>query len=134
MRLAVCFYSAYLPPNVFPPRRNLRGLQLSQLNVLQRLKSFICFKEKKGLVQSFILSNFEYCPLVWYFSSSKSLQNIEKLHERALTFLYNDHTSSYNDLLSKSDRCTMLISRQRALCIKIFKTVNKLNPPFMQKI
>ena len=106
----------------------------TQLKVLQRLKSFIGFKEKKVLAQSFIFSNFEYCPLVWYFSSSKSLQNIEKLHERALRFLYNDHTSSYNDLLSKSDRCTMLISRQRALCIESFKTVNKLNPPFMQKI
>ena len=104
-----------------------------QLNALQR-KSFICFEEKIILVQSFIFSNFEYCPLVWYFSSSKSLQNIEKLHERALRFLYNDHTSSYNDLLSKSDRCMMLISRERALCIEIFKTANTLNPPFMQKI
>ena len=46
----------------------------------------------------------------------------------------NDHPSSYNDLLSKSDRCTMLISRQRELCIEIFKTVNKLNPLCMQKI
>ena len=91
----------------------------AQLNVLQRLKSFIGFKEKKVLVQIFIFSNFEYCPLVWYFSSSKPLQNIEKkLHERALTFLYNDHTSLYNDLLSKSDRCMMLISCQRALALK----------------
>ena len=88
----------------------------------------------KKIVQSFIFSNFEYCPLVWYFSSSKSLQKIEKLHESALRFLYNDHTSSYNDLLSKSDRWTMLTSRQRVLCIEIFKTVNKLNPPIMQKI
>ena len=105
----------------------------TELNVLQILKSFIGFKEKKVLVQSFIFSNFEYCPLFWYFSSSKSLQNIEKLHERALRFLYSEHTSSYNDLLSRSNRCTMLISRQRALCIEIFKTFNKLNPPFMQK-
>ena len=117
-----------------PHISNICKKAATQLNVLQRLKSFIGFKEKKVLVQSSIFSNFEYCPLVWYFSSSKSLQNIEKLHERALRFLYNDHTSSYNDLLSKSDRCTMLISRQRALCIEISKTVNKLNPPFMQKI
>ena len=86
------------------------------------------------MFKSFIFSDFEYCPLVWYFSSSKSLQNIEMLQERALRFLYNDHTSSYNDLLSKSDWCTMLISRQRALCIEIYKTVEKLNKPFMQKI
>ena len=88
----------------------------------------------KKIVQSFIFSNCEYCPLVWYFSSSKSLQKIEKLHERALRFLYNDHTSSYNDLLSKSDRWTMLISRQRVLCIEIVKTVNKLNPPHMRSV
>jgi len=49
-------------------------------------------------------------------------------------FLYNHHTSSYNYLLTKLDRCMMLISCQRALCIDICKTTNKLNPPFMQKI
>ena len=39
----------------------------SQLNVLKRLKRFIGFSEKKVLVQSFVYSNFDYCPLVWYF-------------------------------------------------------------------
>ena len=82
-----------------PHISNICKKAATQLNILQRLKSSIGFKEKKVLVQSLILSNFEYCPLVWYFSSSKSLQNIKKLHERALRFLYNDHTSSYNDLL-----------------------------------
>ena len=62
----------------------------------------------------------------------KSLQKIEKLQERALRFLYNDHKSSYNDLLLKSGRCTMQVSRQRTLCIEIYKTMNDLNPPFMK--
>ena len=62
----------------------------------------------------------------------KSLQKIEKLQERALRFLYNDHKSSYNDLLYKSGKCTMQVSRQRALCIEIYKTMNNLNPPFMK--
>ena len=117
-----------------PHISNICKKAATQLNVLKRLKSFIGFKEKKILVQSFIYSNFDYCPLVWYFSSSKSLQKIEKLQERALRFLHNDHTSSYKDLLLKSDRCTMLTSRQRTLCIEIFKTVKQLNPPFMQNI
>ena len=117
-----------------PHISNLCKKAATQLNVLKRLKSFIGFKEKKILVQSFVYSNFDYCPLVWYFSSSKSLQKMEKLQERALRFLYNDHTSSYNDLLSKSGKCTMLLSRQRTLCIEIFKTVKQLNPPFMQNI
>ena len=73
----------------------------SQLNVLKRLKRFIGFNEKKILVQSLFYSNFDYCPLVWYFSSAKSLQRIEKIQERALRFLHNDHLSSYGDLLSR---------------------------------
>ena len=100
-------------------------------NRVKRLTNFIGFKEKKILVQSFVCSNFNYCPLVWYFSSATSLQKIEQLQERALRFLYNDHTSSYNDLLLKSDKGTMVVARQRTLCIEIFKTVKHLNPPFI---
>ena len=72
-----------------PHISNLFKKAATQLNVLKRLKSFIGFKEKKIFVQSFIYSNFDYCPLIWYFSSSKSLQKIEKLQERALRFLHN---------------------------------------------
>ena len=117
-----------------PHISNLCKKAATQLNVLKRLKTFIGFKEKKILVQSFVYSNFNYCPLVWYFSSVKSLQKIEQLQERTLRFFYNDHISSYNDLLLKSDKCTMLVARQRILCIEIFKTVKQLNPPFMQNI
>ena len=111
---------------------NLCKKAATQLNVLKRLRSFIGFEQKKVLVQSFVYSNFNYCPLVWYFSSMKSLQKIEKLQERALRFLYNDRKSSYKDLLQKSGRCTMQVSRQRTLCIEIYKTMNNLNPPFMK--
>ena len=104
------------------------------LNVLKRLKSFVAFDEKKILVQSIIYSNFDYCPLVWYFSSANSLQKIEAIQECALRFLYNDQLSSYDVLISKSGRCTMRVFQLKFLCIEIFKTLNKLNPSFMQDI
>ena len=117
-----------------PHISNLCKKAATQLNVLKRLKTFIGFQEKMVLVESFVYSSFSYCPLVWYFSSSKSSQKIEQIQERALRFIYNDHTSSYNDMLVKSDKCTMLVARQRILCIEIFKTVTQLSPPFMQSI
>ena len=106
----------------------------TQLNVLKRLRSYIGFEERKVLVQSFVYSNFNYCPLVWHFCSSKSTHKIEKIQERALRFLYNDHGSSYNDLLLKSQRCTMHVSRLRSLSLEIFKTLHNLNPSFMKDI
>ena len=61
----------------------------------------------------------------------KSLQKIEKLQERALKFLYNDHKNSNSALLLIPGRCTMQVSRQRTLSIEIYKTMNNLNPPFI---
>ena len=116
--------------NFDPHISNICKKAASQLNVLKRLKSFIGFAEKEILVQNLVYLNFNYCPLVWYFSSTKSLQKIEKIQEGTLRFLHNDNVSSYEDLLLKSDRPTMLVSRQRILCIEIFKTLKKLNPAF----
>ena len=95
------------------------------LNAVKRLKGFMEFKAKEILVQSFVFSNFNYCPSVWHFSSEKSMRKIEKIHERALRFLSNDSTSSHDDLFSKAGKCSMKISRLRTLCIEIYKTVPK---------
>ena len=106
----------------------------TQPNVLKRLKPFLGFAEIKVLVQSFVFSNFNYCPLVWFFLSARSMDKIEKIQERELRFLHDDHGSSYEELLGKSQQCTMHVNRLRYLCIEIFKTVNLLNPEFMQNI
>ena len=37
----------------------------NQLNALLRLKRFLGNEERKFLINSFVLSNFNYCPLVW---------------------------------------------------------------------
>ena len=44
----------------------------NQLNAIGRIQKFVGFKEKEVLLNSFVFSNFNYCPLVWYFWSSKS--------------------------------------------------------------
>ena len=62
----------------------------NQLNALIRLKRFLGFKEKRILMNSYFMANFNYCPLVWIFSSASSLKKIENLKKKALRFLYND--------------------------------------------
>ena len=57
------------------------------------------------------MASFNYCPLVWVFSSTSSLKNIENLQKRALRFLYNDYEISYEELLLKSDRATINVNR-----------------------
>ena len=58
----------------------------NQLNALVRLKKFLSFEQKKVLVNSFILPNFDYYPLVWFISSAKSLIKAGNLQKHALRF------------------------------------------------
>ena len=82
---------------------------------LVRLKRYLGHEERFVLVNSFIYSNFNYCPLVWMFSSKRSLNKIENLQKRALRFVLDDYTSSYELLLEKSGKPTMNLARERLL-------------------
>ena len=57
------------------------------LNVLVRLKQFLSFHAKEVLMNSYIISNSIYCPLVWMFSSAQSVNKIRNLQKQALHFL-----------------------------------------------
>ena len=57
------------------------------LNVLVRLKQFLSFHAKEVLMNSYIISNSIYCPLVWMFSSAQSVNKIKNLQKQALHFL-----------------------------------------------
>ena len=98
----------------------------NQLNALIRLKRILTFEVKKTLINSYFYSNFKYCPLIWMFSSAKSLNKVESLQKRALRFLYANYDSSYNSILKLAGKSTMNINGLRSLCIKIFKMLNNI--------
>ena len=65
-----------------------------------------------------------------FFNGGKATCKIEKIQERVLTFVNNDYNSDYSVLLSQSRQVTMEVKRMRHLCIKIYKTLNGLNPSY----
>ena len=105
----------------------------NQLNGLIRLKHLLTFEERK-LLNTFLMSNFNYCSLVWNVSSAQSLNKIKNLQKRTLLFLLNDYDNTYEDLLEKSNYLNMNLRRQRTLCIEIYNTLKKLNPGSMNNI
>ena len=50
-----------------PGISNICKSAANQLNALIRLQKFLSFKEKKILINSYFMANFNYCPLVWMF-------------------------------------------------------------------
>jgi hypothetical protein len=67
---------------------------------------------------SFILSNFNYCPVTWHFYSEKNTKKMEKIQERALKFIYNDYVLNYEELLEKSKMPSLKVRRLKSI-IKI---------------
>ena len=59
----------------------------NQLNALIRLKNYLSFNAKRVLINSYIISNFNYCPLVWMFSTAKSLNKIESSKTSSSIFI-----------------------------------------------
>ena len=51
----------------------------NKINAISRIQSFLGQKEKKALVNTFLYSNFNYCSLVWHFSTKKSTNKIENI-------------------------------------------------------
>ena len=83
---------------------------------------------------SFILSNLNYCPLVWHFCGENNTKKLESIQERALRFIYEDENSSYEKLLEKSKMPSLKIRRMRFLAIQIFKIVNKQSPIYLHDL
>ena len=69
-----------------------------------------------------------------FFGLDKSLNKIESLQKRVLRIVYNDYSISYEGLLEKAGKVKMSVHRLRNLCVEIYKTINKLNPEFMDNI
>ena len=79
----------------------------NELNAIYRLQTFIGHKEKEAITNTFVHSNFNYGCLIWHFSSKKSQNKVEKIHERSLKFLLIDYLNSYAELLEKSTSVSM---------------------------
>ena len=105
-----------------------------QLNVMYRFKGIFDSKEKEVIYNTFILSNFNYCPIVWHFCGKGSTKKIEAIQERALRFMFNDKKSTYDSLLEKCNYTTLHIRRIKTIATEVFKSLHDMNPAFMKDI
>ena len=85
-------------------------------------------------MNSFILSQFGYCPLVWMFHSRELNNHINKIHERSLRIVYRDHKASFDDLLKKDNSFTIHHRNVQTLCIELYKVAYGIAPKIMRLV
>ena len=66
-----------------------------KLSALSRVANFMSIEKRRTLFKAFIMSQFEYCSLIWMFHSRGLNNRINRIHERALKITYSDCNSSF---------------------------------------
>ena len=75
-------------------------------------------------MKAFIASEFDYCPPVWMFHSSKLNSRVNKIQERALRIVYQDYASSFTKILEKDNPTAIHNRNIQLLATELFKVKN----------
>ena len=121
-------------PNFKTHVNNLCKKASQKLHALARVSRYMETPQLELTMTSFIMSHFSYWPLVWMFHDRKSINKINKIHERALRITHRDSTSNFEELLTKSNSVSIHQKNLQLLLTEIYKTVTNLNPSFMTEI
>ena len=105
-----------------------------KLCALGRVCKFLNLERRRFLMKAFIESQFAHCPLVWMFCSRSSNNRINHLHERALRIVYNDHSSTSEDLLAKDNSISIHHKNILLLAIELYKAKNNLSFQLMLEL
>ena len=105
-----------------------------KLHALSRISSFMNESQKKLIMNAFITSHFNYCPLVWMCHNRSLNAKINKIHERALRMVYNDNRSSFAELLEKSGAVSIHHRNLQQLATEIYKALNNLSSSLMSEL
>ena len=90
-----------------------------KVNVLSRITPYMNIAKKKLLMNSFFISQFNYCPLIWMCHSRTINNKINSLHERCLRIIDNDYRSSFEYLLDRDKGVTIHLKNVRTLAIEM---------------
>ena len=99
-----------------------------KINAFSRLNHYISREQAFTICKAVILSNFNYCPLIWLFCSKSANSEINRTHKRALRILHKDYESSFETLLAQSNSFNIHAQNLQRLMIEIYKSLNHLNP------
>ena len=78
-----------------------------KLHALTRVSKYMTLNKCRILMRSFIISQFNYRPLIGMIENRGLNDKINRIHERALRIVYDDYIFSFEDLLSKDKSVTL---------------------------
>ena len=106
----------------------------SKTKALLRIRPFLSTQAAKSLCNAYILSPFNYCPLIWMNLNKGNNSQLNKVHKRALRTIFLNFDQSFDELLMRDRGVSLHISFIQKLLLEVFKSLNGLSPKFISEI
>ena len=103
----------------------------AKTKALMRIRSYLTQKQADFLFNAYLMSPFNYCPLVWMFCSKQAHNLLNATHHKALCAKLNTFTFTFDEMLLKSNSLPIHTKNLQLLVIEIFKSLNHLSPELM---
>ena len=117
--------------NFVPHVKALCKSASNKTKALFRIRPYLNVQCAKLLCETFILSSFNYCPVIWMYGCKSNNTLINKIHRRALAAVYWNFDADLQTLLDIDASASIHTRCLRFLLIEIFKSLNKVNPEFL---
>ena len=103
----------------------------NKISAFSIVSSYLNEKQSLLLYNSFIMSQFNYCPFIWMFCGKVANNELNRTHKRALRILFNDYTSTFNELLHRGNECTIHQKNLQKLMLEVYNSLTQQNPSFL---
>ena len=113
---------------------NICAQTSKQINALKRNKLMFNMECRLIVFNSYIASNFNYCPVVWTFTGRTIINKLEQLHKRAVRFTVNDSSTSYEEICKKQDFLPIYLHCIKGVAVQMYKVKKCLAPSYINDL
>ena len=105
-----------------------------KLHALARCAKYMSTEKRRTSFNAFVVSQFNYCPLVWMFHTKELNSRINSLHEKGLRLIYQNRNLSFDELLKLDKSVSIHYRNLQYLLTEIYKVKMGLSPPIMNDV
>ena len=110
----------------YPHIQDICSKASSKIKTILRIRSFLSQDQADLLFNSFVLSSFKYCPLIWMFCSKLAHNLLKNTHHRALKAKQNSLNLDYDEILTRTDCKSIHDQNLELMLVEVYKSVNNI--------
>ena len=105
-----------------------------KLHALNSISRFLSPEQYVLIINAYLKSLFNYCPLVWMFCYRRIMHNMNKIHQQSLRLLLKKYKDDFQDLLRSSGDISIHQRCTNSLLTEVYKYIHGLSPEMMNEV